>query len=135
YYGYWMRLNNDSGNNYGRGYIVLQSDDDVWGGHFTNINRWYVGHNGTSAGDCYIGDVSETFFIVEAKTGKERRCVGFTAFGRTGGSRGAVVDRCSIFGQTWANSLNNITSIKILAEETNGIKAGSHISIYKIPKY
>ena len=122
--GFQMRLNNDSGNNYGRRYIYVDEANNVFGGNYSGISSWYMG-------DADPGKVTSTFQVVEAKSGTYRTAIGFTGLGMSGSS----VDRASILSQVWSNTASNIISIKFLATQNNGIKAGSHVSIYKIPAY
>ena len=116
---YTLRFNEDSGSNYG--YQLLYGNNTTVGalrGTGTSIN-WGVGYCAV------VGDVSQSIAKMYAKSGYIR-----TTMSEVLGSIGAATMYSLICGGVWNNTTDNITSITVLSDTTNGIGAGSIIELY-----
>jgi len=123
--GFRLRFNNDTGNNYGYLFDGF-AEGAQSGGQYTNISSWWL---------IDVNSTSErkgiAFLIIEAKTGSVRTG---TLISQSRGY-GTTVDANYAGGEIWNNTSSEITSIQVFSTVTNGIKAGAHLSIYKIPAY
>mgnify|MGYP006921303880 CR=1 FL=1 len=118
---YIIRPNNDSGNNYGEQFFT---------GYATTIeaNR-YTPTNGIYISDFRTlpGCISKAVFNLFAKSGFVRTALGKVANSITT----TTVGHAWLTGQSWNNIADNITSLVVLATETNGIGVGSVIELYR----
>lgn len=113
---YYLRPNNDSGNNYGRHYLTGDGSA-VYGYRWTATNFMELGY-ALAANNLSF---SETKFC--AKSGYIRTALSTIA--RT--VSGATVAEAIKFGQVWNNTADNITNLVIKSDTNNGISVGSHI--------
>jgi len=119
-----VRLNNDGGANYGRQYLYAKDGSPYAGGATDQTDLW-LGY--TEAAN----QIGLAYNFLYAKSGEARRAVGeFLSV-----AAGETIHRHFGISQTWANTSSNITSMVFSATQGSGIKAGSHLIIYKIPKY
>lgn len=119
-----LRLNNDSGDNYGTIYSGTDGTNFLCG-KLDPTSKWIVGDaNGP-------GQTCQAFLIIDAKSGKLRTCNVQSA------SRivGTDIKRSWNYSHVWNNIDDNITSIKFMGGVEGGIGAGSHLLIYRMKKY
>jgi len=118
-----LRINSDSGSNYGWRHIQSSGDPaSVTTSFHTSETHipltYYTASN-------RIGFASTWIF---AKSGKIRTIISNQMYDTAGTTVRAY--RC--LGGIWNNTSSNITSINLVANKTNGIGAGSHIILYKV---
>jgi hypothetical protein len=119
---FYISPNNDTAAHYG--YQAVYSQDGVAGGSesFT--------YTGMRVGKVeLIGDTSQGWARLFAKTGKDRVCVGqFSERYRNGD-----MQRVECIAAAWPNSADNITSLVFHSSVANGIGIGSHVEIWSRP--
>jgi hypothetical protein len=116
-----VRINNDSGNNYGFQYID-GSNASPSAGRVTN--KTGIDAIG-SVGD--LGNISLTSLKLFAKSGFVRTCI----LERLYNASGATISSAHLNGQSWNNTADNITSLVIAASQTGGIGVGSSFQLYR----
>jgi len=117
YSNYLVRLNNDSGANYGRQIIygvnatasAYRGTDALYMGYANNLNYLVLGE-----------------ILIFAKSGYVRTVLTKDSSGITG----TTVTRIGLTGGSWNNTADNITSLVVLADQTNGLGIGSHILLF-----
>jgi hypothetical protein len=116
---YRIHPNNDSGSNYG--YQWVQGDN-------TTASALRGSTSGLSLNGLatlnYIG-FSDT--IIYAKSGSTRTAIQK----RTANITGTTVTSISLWGESWNNTTDNITSLVMQASQANGIGIGSHFYLFK----
>jgi len=118
-----MRLNGDSGNNYG-----YQKGTASGGSASAALTQ---PTNGMAVG--YHNDAGQLSFVnltLHAKSGKERQALGLENYAATGTLPGVL----SMVSQIWSNTADNLTWLRFVGPETNSIGAGSVIEIFKRDK-
>lgn len=118
---YELRPNNDSGANYG--YQFLRGDNTIVSAFRNTIDYYIFLTIGTA-----LSQISMSNLLLYAKSG----------YLRTGISQQAdkisttTVTATSLFGHVWNNTVDNITSLVILADQTNGLGIGTYIILEKL---
>ena len=113
------RLNNDSGNNYG-----FQN--------FSGADTATAAARDTSEAQLYLSNTSAQNeimvfeYTINAKSGVVRTIIGTSIDDIST----TTVTKAWCFGQVWNNTADEITSIVFLSNQTNGIGAGSEISLW-----
>jgi hypothetical protein len=120
---YYIRPNNDTGTNYG--YQFLDVVNTAIAATRATASAWLCGTTATGTGRGSFGEN-----LINAKSGKVRTIL--TKFLRS--INGLTIEGASLAGQSWNNTADNITSLVVLAGETNGIGIGSHILLFKRQK-
>lgn len=113
-----VRLNNDSGSNYGQ-QAVYGSGSTAAGLRSTTLTAL----TGTNLN---AGDVSLFDMLIHAKSGYNRTCISSQASRVTG----TTIDVVRQMGQVWNNSADNITSI-VLSSANSNIGVGSYICLLR----
>lgn len=114
-----VRLNNDSGSNYGHQYLIGNNTDATASratGDKINISSCLA-----------LGDVGMSVSKLFVKSGYVRTLITKSASGIATTTVNSVVLR----GQSWNNTADNITSLNILTNQLNGIGVGSRIILLK----
>ena len=116
---YGLRPNNDSGTNYGFQYLL---GDNTTASAARNTNNNMIIGEGTVLDDLSFNDL-----IFQAKSGYLR-----TAIDKQMRSiSGTTVARIMMFGHSWNNTVDEITSLVVLANQVGGIGVGSNIVLWK----
>jgi len=120
---YYARPNNDSATNYG--YQDLSGGDTtVAAGRVTNATGRII--SSVRAENHYVyADMT-----IWAKSGYLRTGKVVSA----NGIDGTTVDYIELLGLVWNNTADEITSLVILSDQTNGIGVGSQIDLYKLTR-
>jgi hypothetical protein len=121
---YYTRPNNDSGANYG--YQMLYNSDATTAAaaRGTGANTWGLGSN-LSLGSMFLNKR-----IMYAKSGYLRTTIQKYA----NSISGTTITHSVIQGQVWNDTSNNITSLVIYADQTNGLGIGSRIILLRKTK-
>lgn len=116
---YYLRFNSDTGSNYGAQYIY--GANAVNGAsRFSDSKMWLNVSAGSSG--VYLNKTR-----IFAKSGTTRQVLTRT----TSNIVTTTVEATGAWGQVWNNSANEITSISIIASNTNGLGIGSRIILLK----
>jgi hypothetical protein len=120
---YYARLNNDTGDNFG---IQTLSGTN-------NVTAAVRGTNGASTGlllsrAAALAEVCYSNTEIYAKSGYVRTALGKEARAI---STTTVTD-LYIYGQSWNNTADEITSIVIVSNQTDGLGIGTVIDLYKL---
>jgi hypothetical protein len=117
---YFIRPNNDVGQNYGY--------QEVWGEDSTAKALRKSDKTGLKIGFYHggIGELGLSNTILFAKTGYERTSVSYIL--QSG--NGTLILDAAVNACIWNNTSDNITSIVIVSEHSNGIGVGSHIEVW-----
>lgn len=121
---FFIRLNNDAGNNYLRQYISAD-DAVVASNEFGPTTAMWIG------GSAGVGQCCMTWAQLYARAGFPRTLLHLCLTDLTAAEPGVWYSVHNL----WSNTLANVTSIVILAANANGLGIGTHISVYKIPSY
>jgi len=119
--GYTLRLNNDSGTNYGFQRLVGESTT-VSANQYTARDAIYIDESLNNA-----NDVSCSEFLIFAKSGYIRPVFRHLA----GGITGTTVTTLRGQGAVWSNTANNLTSLVIASLISSGLGVGSYIALYR----
>lgn len=114
----YIRPNNDTDANYGRQYLLAYSTT-VAG------NRDVI--NGIRMGGAESGQECLSSTILYVKSGYVRTSIINEAYKIATTSVGNLL----LIGHTWNNTVNEITSLVILADQVNGLGIGSNIVLWK----
>lgn len=114
---YTVRLNNDSGTNYGHQYFF---------GLSTSAGAGRGTHTGILFANAASGNISCGELLLNAKSGVVRTIVNSYAESIAGTTITYIYE----MGQSWNNTADQITSLVVLANQTNGIGIGSEISLW-----
>jgi hypothetical protein len=116
---YYMRPNNDSGSNYG--FAQIRAVDTVMtatrGTTNTSIELAYSDANN------YMSFCDLTFL---AKSGKIR-----AAINRKASLSSTVISHAMVDSFVWNNTVDNITSMTLLASTSNAFSTGTHIFLFR----
>jgi len=119
--GMHIRINNDSGANYGWQFILGNSTTASANRYTSNTaGLWMLDFHGANR----IGYARTLLF---AKSGYRRSAITESAYD----IYGTTVENIVLVGQVWDNTSSNITSLVFYALDTNGLGAGTHITIFK----
>jgi len=115
-----LRFNGDSGTNYGFQYIngVNSTISASRNTEATTIQGYNLGTDG------FVGASS---YLIHAKSGYVRTVLN----PRFDGSTGTTVSGCLQWGQSWNNTVDELTSITIFATGVGTFAVGSTISLYR----
>lgn len=114
----YIRPNNDTDANYGRQYLLAYSTT-VAG------NRDVL--NGIRMGGAESGQECLSSTILYAKSGYVRTSLTNESYKIATTSVGNIL----LMGHAWSNTADEITSLVILANRTNGLGAGTQITLWK----
>jgi hypothetical protein len=119
---YNIRLNNDSGNNYG--YQMLEG----WNTTVTAVRNVYSSIQSYYDVDGTANDIQGGEFLIYAKSGYVRTVLGslFESITST------TVNANLLQGNSWNNTADNLTSIVVGNEETNGLGIGTYLCLEKL---
>jgi hypothetical protein len=112
-----LRPNNDTGSSYGGQYLD-GTNTTVSAGRYTATSITIGGANN--------GEVCQLQTTIEAKSGYQR-----TFLTRTMNVSGTTFGSMTIYGDTWTNTANELTSLVIYATQTNGLGTGTEITLWK----
>ena len=120
-----LRVNNDTGTNYGHQYIkAVNADKSSARGTYSGIILNAFGLNDDT------NDITMFDCLIYAKSGKVRTII----HKYSGGISGTTVTEIGLTGQSWNNTADNITSLVILTNKTNGIGIDTHLFLFKRQK-
>lgn len=117
---YYAQMNSDSGTNYGRQYLD-GTDTTVTAARVTNAVGMGVGYASTQ------NYLTMSSLAINAKSGYIR--TGFSKYSLSVNT--TTVTQAQLNGWSWNNTADNITSIKVTADQTNGIGVGSRIILLR----
>jgi hypothetical protein len=117
----YAQINNDTSTNYGYQHLQGEGGSKL-AARNTASDRILLSINTADAGEL---NMSQT--ILSAKSGYVRTGIVKTV----NKIAGTTVQDIDIQGVVWNNSVDNITSLKILSDQTAGIGTGSHIYLFK----
>ncbi len=117
---YLLRPNNDTGSNYGDQYMG-GIDTSVVAGRTNSRTGLYLG---ACTGQNFI---SQTRLLLYAKSGHIRVGIVLPAEGVNGTTIYAMMS----FGLSWTNAADEITSLVVFADQTDGLGVGTEIILYK----
>lgn len=115
-----LRLNNDSGANYGHQYLY-GNINAISCNRQTGLNEWYIGTATTSP---KVWCFTET--LIYAKSGYVRTSLNEQI-------RDVTYDTCNqtlCLGNVWSNTASNLTSLDIIANQASGIGSGTWIELW-----
>ena len=119
---FYLRFNNDTGTNYGY-QDLFGANASVGAQRFADAALW-LGYYTQSTGLNYLLHSESLLYV---KSGYVR--TGITK--ATGTINGTTVYGVNISGQVWNNTADNITSLVIFADQTNGLGVGTVIELWK----
>jgi len=118
-----LRCNNDTGANYGR--------QEVNGNNATAGATRSTNHTGIYFANCdALGNVSQGEIKLYAKSGYIRTAI----LNRSCAIATTTVSIIQLAGYSWNNTADNITSLVILADQTNGLGIGTYIRLKALRK-
>ena len=118
---YLIRPNNDTGSNYGD-QILYGSNITVAAARTTTRTAWGNWAIGSALGSVLFSDT-----IIHAKSGFVRTIIDKSTFNIATTTIGTV----GINGGAWNNTSDEITSLVVLADQTNGFGIGSRVILLK----
>lgn len=119
---YQLRLNNDTGSNYGTQTLFGQ-DTTIGAQRPAAQTRWFIaGAVGTTVGTKFHNKL-----ILRAKSGYVRTALNEVVREVTG----TTVYGYSLNGFSWNNIVDNITSLDLASTITNGIGVGSRVTLWR----
>ena len=116
-----VRINNDSGSNYGLQYLRAVSTSVSSARSAENTT--YTSFSVASA----LGDIVASETVIYSKSGDVRTVVQPSI----GGVTGTTVTETLFQGYSWNNTGTEITSLVIFSNQTNGLGEDTYISLYK----
>jgi len=116
---YFVRMNNDSGSNYGHQQLYAQ-DTSVSAQRGTTDTFISIGYNGS------VGDVSPANTSIYAKSGYLRTALVNKAY-RIATTSVNLID---LLGASWNNTSDNITSMVVSADTAGGLGIGTVVELY-----
>lgn len=119
-----MRINNDAGANYGW-QTVYCTGAGAAGATWQNENEWIIGVANAA------GNLCQMLMFLQARQGHAR--IGNAQIARD--VTGTTVRVSDAVGYVWDVDDENIDRIDFIANRANGIRAGSRVTISKIPIY
>lgn len=121
---YEGRFNSDSGNNYGDQRMRAYGSTLAAASN-TGLDAMVFGYSGDADNNDRMTFGIYHLFI---KTGNKRLVI--SQFGRELGANVATEVQGRAF--VWNNTLDNLTSIQLIADQTNGLAQDSHIELWKL---
>jgi hypothetical protein len=123
YSNYLLRPNNDSGANYGY-QVITGNTSSVAAARSTTVTGLFL----TDCGGYTAGEHKKMFSdtLIHAKSGYVR--TGITI--ETGDILNSLINQILLIGSVWTNTVDNITSLVIVASGTNGLGVGTSIELY-----
>ena len=118
-----LRPNNDAGNNYYRQWI--SANDAVRNSAEVNATSWMW------LGSAVAGEICMFRAVLFATSGQIRTLLHDSLNNQTNVEPGPWYSVSNL----WTNAINEIVSLRLICNQANGIGAGSHISVYKIPTF
>jgi hypothetical protein len=118
---YGLRLNNDSGNNYGY-QLIDGNENTIVAARDTSEAQMDIGSTSTQNYLSYI-DV-----LLFAKSGYLRTAIASSIHSISG----TTIASLGLFGNVWTNTANEITSIVFLADQTDGLGIGTEIVLERL---
>jgi hypothetical protein len=116
-----VRINNDSGTNYG--YQTLLGINTTYSAARNTANAIWGIANTVDTDDISMGE-----FLIYAKSGYERTILSKTLSNISG----TTINRAGIWGEVWNNTSNEITSLVISALVASGLNSGTHIELWRL---
>ena len=113
-----VRPNNDTGTNYGYQFLDGYGTSPSAGRGATGC--WFI------AGATALGGVSQGELTIQAKSG----CVRTAITNEIDQISGTTVSEVTMYGQSWNNTADEITSLVVMCDHTNGLGIGSEITLY-----
>lgn len=115
-----LRLNADSGNNYGvRGTSAVNTSVADWASSTTSSIYLTSAPTNGNSGLCVLR--------ILPKIGLDRKVMGTQVYNISGTSVNGIIP----FGGVWTDSINNLLSMDFLNDAANGYGVGSHVIILK----
>lgn len=121
---YRLQFNNDTGNNYGYQYLHARGSSEL-GSRRTEVSAILSGTSGDADNDDRL---CMARMLVHARS-ETNRIVQVQSLGRAGD--GTAMDRYSIITGVWDNNTDELTSMKLIADNNNGYGVGTHVVVYK----
>jgi hypothetical protein len=118
---YSCRLNADGATNYGDQQFYNSDATTVAAVRSTATSHILLGNNGA------LSSLNQSTTIIQAKSGYVRTAI--TEW--TGGISNTTVTHTRMVGTSWNNTADEITSLVILADQTDGLGVGSYICLWK----
>jgi hypothetical protein len=115
-----LRFNGDSASNYG--YQELHGKDTANGASRNSFNGVYLSYTNLVT----LGEIGNYSVKIYAKSGFTRTAIVETV----GKVSGTTVTDIMLQGQSWDNSITNITSLTVLSDQTDGLGVGTTIELY-----
>ena len=119
---YKLRVNNDSGSNYGMQELYAYTTNK--GAARSVLDYWEF------QVAAVLGDVGQSKVIIHAKSGYVRTSI----LEYVKSVVGTTITLIRLAGQSWNNTADEITSLVILADQTNGLGVGSQITLWRRSK-
>jgi len=116
----WLRLNNDTGSNYGRERLRA-TGSSLTANQSTGQSAIRLG------GATAAGNIAFSSTLIYAKSGRIR----LTVSNRASDITGTTVSIRDMSGASWNNTADEITSMTVLSNQTNGMGVGTRIILLK----
>ena len=113
-----VKLNNDGAANYG--VQNLYGTSTSTGAGRTNPGNMVISHNTA------LGHITQSSMIIQAKSGYVRTAINEIAYDIAT----TAVDLIGLYGFSWNNTSDEITSLVVLADQANGLGIGSQITLW-----
>ncbi len=117
-----LRLNSDSGSNYGI-QSIKGNNTDPSAQRYIDQDTLYLTYTATA-----LGSLSMINALLYAKSGFVRTMINSA----TSGILGTTIAEIRLHGQVWNNTVDNITSMIIRSSQPEGIGVGSHIELWAL---
>ena len=121
--GSWNKLtfNSDTGANYG--YQCLRGENTTIGANRATTSAVIIGsHNAFAAGEIGLFE-----YLIYAKSGFVRTVLSKSAVGIAT----TTVNELNMIGQSWNNTVDNLTDIKVDGDAVNGLGIGTQIELFR----
>lgn len=118
---YAIRPNNDSGTNYGDQYLY-GSNATVSAARNTARNRIAMGSIST------LNYLMQSEVLIYAKSGYERTVLVKSSYDITG----TTVNNAILYGTSWNNTADEITSLVVYGDDTSALGVGTHIELWRL---
>lgn len=117
---YSCRINADGATNYGDQQFYNSDATTVAAVRSTATDHILLGNNGA------LSSLNQSTTIIQAKSGYVRTAI--TEW--TGSISGTTVTHTRIIGTSWNNTVDEITSLVVLANQANGLGIGTEITLW-----
>jgi hypothetical protein len=117
-----MLVNSDTGFDYGYQFI-RGTNTDISAVRWPGDNNWYLRYSNYTTAYAGLIDV-----LIHAKSGYVRTMICKTVDAITG----TTITTASLWGQSWNNTADNITSLTIFSDKTNGLGIGTIIELERL---